>query len=243
MLFLGGSDTETLKYVSEKLGKETIRAAGDSVSKGRQGNLSISHNKIARDLMTPDELSNMDNNNCILFIRGEHPFFCEKYPLEEHPAYHLSGDADDDLLFDVKKMVVTGQKRPKPVRNKRSVEAIRHIEYADNREGERQMRRNRLAAPPHTSIKGQELGVVKPLNEGVEEIVNISKHAEEFNRIQENIYDETYEDISPDSIEAQQAITIEQMIEVEGGPKLSAEDFAIYKLYGVPEEEILSEVY
>lgn len=245
LLFLGGSDASTLEYVSKKLGKETIRAAGDSVSKGRQGNISISHNKIARDLLTPDELSNMDNNNCILFIRGEHPFFCEKYPLEEHPAYHLTGDADKDLLYDVKKMIVTGQKRPKTVRNKRTVEAMKHIEYADNREGERQMRRNRYSAPPHRSIKGQELGVVKPLNESVEELVDISTRAEEYNRIQESIYNGTYEDISSDiNPEIQKTLTIEQMIEFEGGNDIPPESSMMYNIYGEPEmEEYLSGSY
>lgn len=237
-LFLGGSDTETLEYVSKRLGKQTIRTINDSVSKGRQGSYSISHNKTGRELMTPDELSTMDDNNCILFIRGSHPFFCTKYTLEKHPAYKYSGDANDDYMFDVTKHIKTGEKRIAPVKdNKPAVEAIKHIERAENREGERQMRRNRYAQPPHRSIKGQELGVVKPLRDGVDELVDVSSLAETYMRTQQELNIQETEDLSSFEESLYEADTIEKMLEFEGGPQLSAAESIMHDMYSEPEYE------
>lgn len=104
-LFIGGSDMETLKYVSDKLGDETIRVKGSNRSKGRQGSYGENTSVIKRKLLEAAELAMMDNKNCVLFIRGEYPFFSEKYKLEQHPNYKRSGDADDRYLYDVKTLL------------------------------------------------------------------------------------------------------------------------------------------
>lgn len=103
-LFLGGQDSTTLDYVSKKLGKETIRSINNSRSYGRSGGSSMSYNKTGRELMTSTELGGMDNNNCVLFIRGLYPFFTQKFHLERHRCYKESGDAKESLKFDVKKI-------------------------------------------------------------------------------------------------------------------------------------------
>lgn len=108
-LFIGGSDETTLKYVSNKLGKETIRSINNSKSIGRSSSSSMSYNKDGRELMTQDELSTMDNENCVLFVRGEQPFFSRKYRLERHPNYKRSGDAKKELLYDVRERLHTGE--------------------------------------------------------------------------------------------------------------------------------------
>lgn len=86
-LFLGASDNTTLEYISKSLGKETIRTTNNSRSFGKSGGSSISYNKTGRDLMTPDELRTMNNENCIFFLRGLDPFFSRKYSLKDHPNY------------------------------------------------------------------------------------------------------------------------------------------------------------
>jgi type IV secretion system protein VirD4 len=98
-LFLGGSEATTLEYISKKLGKETIRvkAIGTSIGKQKSGNVNI--NRSGRELMTPDELSNMSTNECVLMIRGLHPFWDKKYDYVKHPNYKLTGDADKSLLY------------------------------------------------------------------------------------------------------------------------------------------------
>jgi len=101
MLFLGGSDKTTLDYISQTLGKETIRTVNSSRSKGKQGSFSTSYNKAGRELMTPAELRVMDNRNCIYFLRGLDPFFAVKYDLKSHPNYPLSSDGDEKARYDV----------------------------------------------------------------------------------------------------------------------------------------------
>lgn len=102
LLFLGGSDATTLEYISKKLGKETIRTRNSTRNFGSKGGgSSESYNITGRELMTPDEISYMDNEDCILFIRGIHPFFGKKYDYPAHPNYKYTGDAHDNLLFNV----------------------------------------------------------------------------------------------------------------------------------------------
>lgn len=95
MLFLGGIDSSTVKMVSDRLGKGTIKSDSSSVSKGAKGSYSQSNQKIGRELMTTTEIEQMRNDHCITFIRSMKPFNDYKYPLEKHPAYKYSGMADD----------------------------------------------------------------------------------------------------------------------------------------------------
>ena len=64
-LYLGGTEKETHKYVSELLGKETISTTSYNQSKGRSGSYSINHQQSGRDLMTPDEVRLLDNGKCM----------------------------------------------------------------------------------------------------------------------------------------------------------------------------------
>lgn len=220
-LFLGGSDATTLEYISKKLGKETIRSINNSRSYGRQGSYSISHNKAARELMTPDELNVMDNQNCILFIRGLYPFFCTKYPLEKHPAYKYSGDANDKYLFDVAKLINTGEKNKKRTNRKRPMHVMRDLEQADGRESERQMRRN-MRANQAKSIKGQDLGVAKPLKESAEELANITS---------QTIREEYERNVAIDN-EITEMRNMDKVIEHQGGSVLSPSEEFFWDTYG-----------
>ena len=91
-LYLGGTEKETHKYVSELLGKETISTTSYNQSKGRSGSYSINHQQSGRDLMTPDEVRLLDNSKCILFIRGERPVVDYKYNLLKHPNIRYTED-------------------------------------------------------------------------------------------------------------------------------------------------------
>ena len=91
-LYLGGTEKETHKYVSELLGKETISTTSYNQSKGRSGSYSINHQQSGRDLVTPDEVRLLDNSKCILFIRGERPVVDLKYNLLKHPNIHCTED-------------------------------------------------------------------------------------------------------------------------------------------------------
>lgn len=106
-IFLGGQEESTLKYVSEKLGKETIKTQNSSRNYGRQGGSSLSYNAAGRELMTPDEISKMSTSECIVFIRTTLPFRNKKYNYMRHVNYRYTGDASDDMIFDVKTQIHT----------------------------------------------------------------------------------------------------------------------------------------
>jgi type IV secretion system protein VirD4 len=92
MIYLGGNEQSTHKYISEQLGKETISTKSSSQSKGRNGSYSQSTQLTGRELMTPDEVRLLDNKNAIVIIRGERPVIDEKYDLMKHPNVHFTED-------------------------------------------------------------------------------------------------------------------------------------------------------
>lgn len=87
LLFLGGKEESTLKSISEQLGKETIDIVGKNRTKARQSSTSENNSIVGRELMMPNEISTMPISDCILLIRSHNPFYCKKYPLENHPNY------------------------------------------------------------------------------------------------------------------------------------------------------------
>lgn len=92
LLYLGGNEQSTHKYISEMLGKETLDVRHTSTTKGRNGSTSVSRQQLARDLMTPDEVRAMDNRCALLFIRGERPVMDEKYDILRHPNLSRTED-------------------------------------------------------------------------------------------------------------------------------------------------------
>lgn len=112
-LYLGGNEQGTHKYVSELIGKETVETTSRSLSRGRSGSSSTSHQQTARDLMTPDEVRLLSNDKALLFVRGERPVMDWKYNLLRHPNirftedggappydYTVAPDAHEDLAGD-----------------------------------------------------------------------------------------------------------------------------------------------
>ena len=111
--YLGGNEQGTHKYVSELIGKETVETTSRSLSRGRSGSSSTSHQQAARDLMTPDEVRLLSNDKALLFVRGERPVMDWKYNLLRHPNirftedggappydYTAAPDAYEDLVGD-----------------------------------------------------------------------------------------------------------------------------------------------
>ena len=112
-LYLGGNEKETHKYVSELLGKETIDTNTYGQTKGKSGSYSTNFQQSGRELLQPDEVRMLDNQNALLFIRGERPILDAKYDLIKHPNIRYTEDggagpfnyakaplAHDDFTFD-----------------------------------------------------------------------------------------------------------------------------------------------
>ena len=92
LVYLGGNEQSTHKYISELLGKETLDTRNHSVSRGSHGSSSISYQQTGRELMTPDEVRTLDNDYALLFIRGERPVMDKKYDILKHPNIKLTED-------------------------------------------------------------------------------------------------------------------------------------------------------
>lgn len=88
LLYLGGNEQSTHKYISEALGKGTISTHTHGQTKGRSGSWSTNTQQNGRELLTSDEVRQLDNRYAILFIRGVRPVLDEKYDLMRHPAVH-----------------------------------------------------------------------------------------------------------------------------------------------------------
>ena len=99
LLFLGGQEPTTLEHISKTLGKETIDTRSRNRTRGRQGSTSENDGILGRELMTIDELKTMKDNECILFVRGISPFFCNKFKIERHPNYKLLEDFDEENAY------------------------------------------------------------------------------------------------------------------------------------------------
>ena len=81
-LFLGSNSQKTVEYFSKALGEKTISHYSTSVNRDKghhkQG-YSNSDQIMARALMTPDELRRMDNDLCIIFVKGLRPIKADKF--------------------------------------------------------------------------------------------------------------------------------------------------------------------
>ena len=110
LLYLGGNEASTHKYISEALGKSTIDTKTHGQTKGRSGSYSTNFQMSGRELLTPDEVRMLDNRYCILFIRGARPILDLKYELMEHPAirYTMDGGAPPYIHHGTAAPALTG---------------------------------------------------------------------------------------------------------------------------------------
>ena len=91
-LYLGGNEQSTHEYVSKLLGKATIDTNTYGKSQGKSGSYSTNYQQSGRELLTPDEVRLLDNNDALLFVRGERPIIDRKYNLLKHPALSMTSD-------------------------------------------------------------------------------------------------------------------------------------------------------
>lgn len=92
LVYLGGNEQSTHKYISESLGKGTIDKKSSGETKGRQGSSSRNYDVLGRELLTPDETRKLDNSECILLIRGCDPIIDKKYNTFAHSRFSETED-------------------------------------------------------------------------------------------------------------------------------------------------------
>ena len=87
LLFLGSGSNETLKYMEEKLGKQTLTKESHGRSFGSKGSSSRNRDVYERSLAQAAEIARMPKGYGMLLIQGVDPFYSELYNLSEHPRY------------------------------------------------------------------------------------------------------------------------------------------------------------
>lgn len=101
-IFLGSNEPETLKYMEEMLGNQTIITMSRSSSQGK-GHSSQSYQSTKREVMTAEELGRLPTDECIVFTGsgklkdGIRPVRDKKYKYENHPLYKLTADGEGEL--------------------------------------------------------------------------------------------------------------------------------------------------
>ena len=92
LVYLGGNEKSTHQYISEMLGKSTIDKRSNGETRGIHGSSSRNYDVLGRELMTPDEVRNMSNKKCLIFIRGFDPIFDDKYIPMKHKRFKETED-------------------------------------------------------------------------------------------------------------------------------------------------------
>lgn len=100
--FLGSKDTDTLEYISKKLGDITVRTDSKSFNRGQQGGGQDSQSYSARPLLKPNEIkqaikpkgkNRKYGGGCIIFLGYEHPFYLPKFDTLNHPMIDHTGSS------------------------------------------------------------------------------------------------------------------------------------------------------
>ena len=112
-LFLGSSEFETCKYVSDILGDRTIYVRSESRSSGESGKANFSISEQARKLLDPSELTRLDNSYCIYVMRGELPFKVKKNSFADHINFMRTGCGNKDMETSQEEMKELYRKKPK----------------------------------------------------------------------------------------------------------------------------------
>ncbi|HDA6121881.1 TPA: type IV secretory system conjugative DNA transfer family protein [Enterococcus faecium] len=116
-IFLGGKESKTIKSLNEELGRQTINDYNLSEQHSNTKSISRQHNKLARDLMTKDELLTMPRDTCIVQVIGKKPIKDKKYDLTKHPRYKFHYVAPETkngkgkYWFDIEKYLDTLRKK------------------------------------------------------------------------------------------------------------------------------------
>ena len=77
LVYLGGNEESTHKYLSGQLGKWTVSKRSYSGGAGTKS--SHSDDVLGKELMTPDQIRMLDNRKEIVLIRGQYPVLDQKY--------------------------------------------------------------------------------------------------------------------------------------------------------------------
>ncbi len=87
LVYLGGNEQSSHKYVSEMMGKHTIDKKSSGETLGSHGSSSRNYDVIGRDWMDAAEVRKFDNKKCAVFIRGFDTVIDDKYHTPEKDEF------------------------------------------------------------------------------------------------------------------------------------------------------------
>ena len=139
-VYLGGSDQNNAKKISEKLGKTTIKIKDSSSSKGTRSSVTKSRKTSERMLMTTDEVLRLDDEKELVFIRGFKAFLSDKYNITKHKNYKLISNEKNHTFYEEKYKRNKNQELYNKEIKKETNEVDNMLEYGNelmnNRNGE-----------------------------------------------------------------------------------------------------------
>ena len=92
-IYLGSGEFQTQKYISERIGKETIVVKSYSNTKEAHGSFSESNQPAGRALLEPSEVdTEVGDNKALVKIRGNHWIKDSKINPKTHPNYRYTAD-------------------------------------------------------------------------------------------------------------------------------------------------------
>lgn len=122
-LFLGTNDSETIKWMMEPLGKKTTVV--QNVSWSKSGG-STSYNKDSIELLTADQIFLMETMECLVVVRGCHPYYGKKYDLLNHPNFPYADKTAGKFKIPVNEAIKNRREGPRRLWNNSS-ESVSNI--------------------------------------------------------------------------------------------------------------------
>lgn len=116
-LFLGCDDSETIEWMLKMLGKKTTTVENTSWNSGNLSG-SASYNKSSIELLTIDQITMMQDNECLVRIRGVRPYYGKKYNVEQHPNYKIAKEKEGKFIIPLSSDVAKADHRPLRLRRK-----------------------------------------------------------------------------------------------------------------------------
>ncbi|WP_283171681.1 VirD4-like conjugal transfer protein, CD1115 family [Curtanaerobium respiraculi] len=86
-LFLGGKSTDTVKEISESVGKETVDTLTWNESRGATPGSTRNWNTLERDLVQGSEVARLPRDTALVLIAGAMPLKDRKYDITRHPMW------------------------------------------------------------------------------------------------------------------------------------------------------------
>lgn len=102
LIYLGGNEQSTHKYISEILDDMTIDKQTQGQTLGKQGSASTNDDVMGRKLMLPGEVRKMGRRKCLVIINGKDPVIDYKIQTKQHPLWEEFTRLSKKYKFDAR---------------------------------------------------------------------------------------------------------------------------------------------